>query len=99
MVSIELTPHSLCVHVLGWDKLRAMRSSVTVPLGHITGVRVRPAEADFDHAIFESWRGVGTYVPGKLAAGSMMLRDGRSFYDVRDPKWTIAIDLTEERFQ
>jgi hypothetical protein len=96
MVSIELTLDELIVHVHGWDKLHTMRSSLTVPLGHVTGVRVHPPEAQFDESILDSWRGVGTYVPGKLAAGMCFVSDGRAFFDVRDPARAIAIDLRFE---
>jgi hypothetical protein len=99
MVSIELTLDELVVHVHGWDKLHAMRSSLTVPLGHVTGVRLDPPEARFDDAIVDSWRGVGTYVPGKLAAGTCFVSDGRAFFDVRDPTRAIAIDLHSEGVQ
>jgi hypothetical protein len=99
MVSIELTLDELVVHVHGWDKLNTMRSSLTIPLGHVTGVRMRPPEARFDDAIVDSWRGVGTYVPGRLAAGTCFLPDGRAFFAVRDPARTIAIDLRSEGLQ
>jgi hypothetical protein len=97
MVTIELTRDDLVVHVQGWDKVRAMRSTVTVPLAHVTGVRAHPEEAYFDDAIVESWRGIGTYVPGKVAAGTLFLADGRSFFDVHDPRRAIAIDLVGEQ--
>jgi hypothetical protein len=99
MVSIELTVDEMVVHVQGWDKLRALRSSLTIPLGHITGVRSRPEEARFDDAIVDSWRGVGIYVPGKLAIGTCFVSDGRAFFDVRDPARTIAVDLRDEGLQ
>jgi hypothetical protein len=99
MVNLELTPGALRVRILGWDIVYALRRSVTVRLAHVVGARARPPEADFDHAIFESWRGVGTYQPGQLAAGSVMLRDGRSFYDVHDPERAIAIDLEGEPYR
>jgi hypothetical protein len=99
MVSIELTKVDLVVHVHGWDKLRALRSSLTVPLGHVTGVRMHPREAHFDDVIVESWRGIGTYIPGKLAAGTCFVADGRAFFDVRDPSRAIAIDVRNEGIQ
>jgi hypothetical protein len=99
MVSIELTLDELVVRVHGWDKLHTMRSSLTIPLGHVTGVRSRPPEAQFDDAIVDSWRGVGTYVPGKLAAGTCFVSDGRAFFDVRDPSRVIAIDVRNEGVQ
>jgi hypothetical protein len=99
MVSIELTKDDLIVHLHGWDKLRALRSSLTIPLGHVTGVRAKPEEAHFDDVIVDSWRGVGTYIPGKLAAGTCFVSDGRVFFDVRDPDRAIAIDVRDEAVQ
>jgi hypothetical protein len=99
MVSLELTRDDLIVRLHGWDKLRALRSTLTIPLGHITGVRPRPEEARFDDVIVDSWRGVGTYIPGKLAAGTCLVADGRIFFDVHDPEKTIAIDVANEAFQ
>jgi hypothetical protein len=89
----------LRIRIHGWDILLALRTSLTVPLAHVVGARARPPEADFDRAICEAWRGVGTYSPGKLAAGSVMLRDGRSFYDVHHPERAIAIDLAGEPYR
>jgi hypothetical protein len=99
MVSIELTKADLIVRLHGWDKLRALRSSLTIPLGHVTGVRSHPQEANFDDVIVDSWRGVGTYIPGKLAAGTCFVSDGRIFFDVRDPARAIAIDVKDESVQ
>jgi hypothetical protein len=99
MVSIELTHEDLIVRIRGWDKLRAMRSTLTIPLGHVTGVRAQPEEAHFDDVIIESWRGVGTYVPGKRAAGTCYVDGGRFFFDVQDPQKTIAIDVKGEAIQ
>jgi hypothetical protein len=99
MVSIELTKGDLIVHLHGWDKLRALRSSLTIPLGHVIGVRTHPKEANFDDVIVDSWRGVGTYIPGKLAAGTCFVSDGRIFFDVRNPARAIAIDVKEEAIQ
>jgi hypothetical protein len=100
MVSIELTHGELIVRIRGWNKLRAMRSALTIPLGHVTGVRAQPEEAQFDDVIVESWRGVGTYVPGKRAAGTCYVDGaGRIFFDVQNPRKTIAIDVKDEAVQ
>jgi hypothetical protein len=98
MASIELTPHDLIVRVHGVDRVLAMRSSVSVPLSHVEGVREHAAEADFDDAVRDSGRGVGTFVRGRLAAGTLRLPNGRAFYDVHDPKKAIVVDLRSETF-
>jgi hypothetical protein len=99
MASIEITPHDLVVRVHGVDRLLALRSSVSVPLAHVAGVREHAAEADFDRAVRDSGRGVGTFVRGRVAAGTLRLPDGRSFYDVHDPRKAIVVDLRSEPFQ
>jgi hypothetical protein len=93
MVSIEITRNELVVHVRGWAKVLAMRGVLRIPLSHVRGVRARPKEAYFDVVIIEGWRGVGTYVPHRVAAGMVYTKDGPSFYDVRNPERTIALDV------
>ena len=99
MASIEITPHELVVRLHGLDRLLAARGHLTVPLAHVTGVRARGREAHFDEVIAETSRGVGTYLRGHVAAGSMMLADGRSFFDVHDPEKAVVIDLESEPYR
>ena len=99
MASIELKPSLLRVHLHGWNKVRALRGSVTVPFSHIAGVRAYPLEADFDEAITDSGRGVGTYWPGHMAVGTVTLRDGPSFFDVHGSQNVVAIDLDGNRLR
>jgi hypothetical protein len=97
MVSIEITQGELIVRVHGWAKVLAMRGVLRIPLSRVSAVRARPKEAYFDNVIIDGWRGVGTYVPRKLAAGLVHTKDGPTFYDVRDPERTIAFDVQGER--
>jgi hypothetical protein len=99
MASIDLTPHDLVVHIHGIDRLLALRSHLSVPLAHVTGVREHAAEAFFDDAVVDSSRGIGIFLRGQVAAGSLQLADGRAFYDVHDPHKAIVIDLEAERFE
>ena len=98
MVRIEIQPHELIVHFPGASALLAMRSRLAVPLSHVVNVRLQPPEARFDEAIVEGNRGIGTYIPGKVAVGSVYTREGNAFYAVRDPGRAIAIDLRDEPF-
>jgi len=95
MATIELTKKELVVRIRGWNSLYALRRTLSIQLGQVQEVRVRPTEADFDHSIIEGWRGIGTYMPRKLAAGVLHLRNGPSFLEVRDPQHTIAIDVKD----
>ncbi len=96
MASIEITRDELIVHIHGWDKVLAMRGSLRIPMAHVRAARARPKEANFDDVIVESWRGVGTYVPHRVAAGLVYLADGASFYDVHNPALAIAVDVDRE---
>jgi hypothetical protein len=97
MVSIEIKQGELIVRMHGWSKVLAMRGVLRIPLSRVRAVRARPKEAYFDNVIVDGWRGVGTYVPRKIAAGFVYTKDGPSFYDVRDPEQTIALDIVGEK--
>jgi len=99
MASIEITAQDLVVRVHGMDRVLALRSSVSVPLAHVAGVREHGEEANFDDAVRDSGRGIGTFVRGRVAAGTLRLPSGRSFYDVHDPSKAIVIDLRSEPFE
>jgi hypothetical protein len=99
MASIEITPRELVVRIRGLDKLLAMRTHLSVPLAHVAGVREQAEEAHFDDAVVDSSRGAGIFLRGRVAAGSLQLADGRSFYDVHDPRKAIVIDLEAEPFR
>jgi hypothetical protein len=98
MASIEITAHDLIVRLHGMDRVLALRSNVSVPLAHVAAVRDHAEEANFDDAVRDSGRGIGTFVRGRVAAGSLRLPDGRSFYDVHDPRKAIVVDLQSESF-
>lgn len=95
MASIEVTRTELVVRMHGWNKVLAMRSSIRLSLSHVRGARLKPKEAYYDDALIERWRGIGTYVPLKLAAGMVYLPDGHAFYHVRDPERAIAVDCDD----
>jgi hypothetical protein len=99
MASIEITAHELVVRLHGLDRILAMRSRVSVPLAHVAGIREHAEEAHFDDAVRDSARGIGTFVRGRVAAGSLRLPSGRSFYDVHDPRKAIVVDLRSESFE
>jgi hypothetical protein len=99
MASIEINAHDLVVRLHGLDRVLALRSNVSVPLAHIVSVREHAEEANYDDAVRDSARGIGTFVRGRVAAGTLRLRGGRSFYDVHDPSKAIVIDLWSEPFE
>jgi hypothetical protein len=98
MVTIELTAKDLIVHVCRPARAQALGSTLRVDLSHVSGARSHPQEAYFDGSIVDA-HGVARYVPGEFVVGTVLLDDGRSFLDVRDPRRAIAIDLVDEPLQ
>lgn len=100
MATIEIKDSSLLVNVEGIDKILALRSSITVPLGHITGVTARPDISQVMYMPVESqFRGVRN--PGHVLAGTLVMADGSGnvFCDVRNEKNAVSIDLQHDEFK
>jgi hypothetical protein len=74
MASIEINDQALVIHIHGWDKLLALRSTLTIPLAHVKGVTPRPGDAHYDE--MEGARLAGGYWPGSFAAGYFWVTGG-----------------------
>jgi hypothetical protein len=74
MASIEISGDSLVIHIHGWDKLLALRSTLTLPLAHVKNAVARPGDAKFDQ--MEGVRLAGGYWPGSFAAGYFWVTGG-----------------------
>lgn len=95
MVDLSIEGGKLTLHVRGADKLWALKSTLEIPLVHVTGVRADPEVArGWWHGI----RMLGTNVPGVITAGSFYQEGKRVFWDVHHPEKTIVIDLHDERY-
>jgi hypothetical protein len=97
MASIDISDDHLNVKMRAFDVMLALHPGVSVPLDHIRGVRVRPPEANYDYSVKDRSAGNGLFLAGKMAIGSVVLEDGLSFFDVRDPTRTISIDLDDSQ--
>ena len=95
MVDITISGGSLELHVLGIDRLWALKSSLEIPLRHIAGIRADPEVA------LCWWHGIkcpGTDIPGVLTAGTFYQHGKRIFWDVHNPESTVIIELRDERY-
>ncbi len=95
MVEIAISEGNLVLHVRGADKLWAFKSSLTIPLHHVAGIRHDPEVAR------GAWHGIrfpGTNIPGVLTAGTFYQHGKKVFWDVHDPANTVIIDLHDERY-
>ncbi len=95
MVELSISGGNLVLHVLGADKLWALKSSLEIPLKHVAEVRVDPSIAR------GWWHGIrlpGTNIPGVLTAGTFFQDGKRVFWDVHHPDSTVVIELKDERY-
>ena len=96
MVDVSVAEGKLMLHVRGFDKLWALKSTLEIPLVHIAGVRADPERA---RGWFHGIRMPGTSVPGVITAGTFYQDGKRVFWDVHHPEKTIVIDLHDERYK
>lgn len=96
MVDLSIAEGKLTLHVRGADQLWALKSSLEIPLAHITGVRADPEIA---RGWYHGMRLPGTNIPGVITAGTFYQDGKRVFWDVHHPENTIVIDLHDERFK
>ncbi len=95
LVDLSLAEGKLTLHVRGADKLWAFKSSLEIPVVHITGVR---ADSEAARGWWHGIRMPGTNVPGVITAGTFYQDGKRVFWDVHHPEKTIIIDLHDERY-
>jgi hypothetical protein len=95
MVDLSINDGNVVLHVRGADKLWALKSSLEIPLAHVTEVRADPAVA---HGWWHGIRMPGTNIPGVLTAGTFYHDGKRVFWDVHNPDNTIVIGLRDERY-
>ena len=95
MVELSVAGGKLTLHVMGADKLWALKSSLEIPLAHIAGVRADP---DVARGWWHGMRMPGTNVPGVITAGTFYQDGKRIFWDVHHPERTIVIDLHDEQY-
>jgi hypothetical protein len=91
-VSVEGT--DLIVEIEGLNRVWALKSRITVPLGHVRG-------ATLDPGIVRDFRGIrtaGTYVPGVIVAGTFRTEGERTFWDVRDAQKAVVIELDDDAY-
>jgi hypothetical protein len=67
MATIRVTPEELVIEMHGIDKFWALRSSMSIPLAHVSHVEARPKDAHV--ANMKGAVRVGSYVPGYVLAG------------------------------
>lgn len=91
----EIKDGTLHLVVEGMDKVWAFKSRLSIPLTHITGVRV-------DSEIVKGWwhglRLPGTSIPHVITAGTFYQDGKRVFYDIHAPEEVVVISLDHEKY-
>jgi hypothetical protein len=96
MTTLKIENNNLEITIEGFDKVWALKSHLTIPLEHISGVVYDPEIAR------GWWHGLklpGSNLPGVLTAGSFYQHKEWAFWDVHDPENTIVISLKDERYK
>lgn len=95
MVDVSISNGNLVLHVKGIDELWTLKSSLEIPLAHITEIKADPTVA---HGWWHGLKMPGTNIPGVLTAGTFYQHGQRVFWDVHNPDNTIVIQLKDERY-
>lgn len=94
MVAIHIIADAIEIEVQGIHKLWALRSTLRVPLAHISDVRHDPDRAT---KAFPGLRMPGTHIPYVYTAGTYYQGDFRpDFWTVRRAEHAIVIQCTSE---
>jgi hypothetical protein len=95
VVDLSIAEGKLILHVRGADQLWALKSTLEIPLQHVTGIRADPEIA---RGWWHGFRAPGAQIPGVLTAGTFYQHGQRIFWDVHHPDNTVVIDLHDERY-
>ena len=95
MVELSVAGGQLVLNVKGADKLWALKSSLEIPLEHISGIKADPEIA---RGWYHGIRMPGTSIPGVITAGTFYQHGNRVFWDVHHPENTVVIQLHDERY-
>lgn len=96
MVELSIGQSDLRVDVRGWSKLWAFKRRLRVPLSQIKAVRREPGAA---RGWWKGWRVPGTHIPGVIVAGTFRRRGGREFWDVRNGRKAVTIELEGGKYR
>ncbi len=95
MVAHEINGDTLHLTVEGMDKVWALKSRLSIPLQHITGIRV-------DGEIVQGWwhglKVPGTSIPHVITAGTFYQDGKRVFWDIHHPEEAVVITLDHETY-
>jgi hypothetical protein len=95
MVELSLSEGKLALHVRGMDQFWALKSTLEIPLEHVSGIRADPEVA---RGWWHGFKLMGTDLPGVLTAGTFYQHGQKIFWDVHDPENTVVLSLNHEKY-
>jgi hypothetical protein len=95
MATVEVRGDTLEIHVTGIDRILALKSTIAVPLTHVSGIDQDVAEAS---VLFHGLKLPGTAIPGVVTAGTFLKHGDWTFWDVHDPAKAVVIRLQDEHY-
>lgn len=95
MVDLQVQNGMLVMQVLGADRLWSLKSTLEIPIAHISAVR---ADTSIAHGWWKGIKFPGTQIPGVITAGTFYQHGKRIFWDVHNPDKTIVIALHDDRY-
>jgi hypothetical protein len=93
MAGVEVTKQHLRLTLRGLDKALTIMSSIEVPLSHVRGAELAPAEVRGVHGPSFA----GPYLRGAVTEGNV-LDEEWLFFDVSDAEKAVKITLDHERY-
>jgi hypothetical protein len=91
----EIKDGTLHLIVEGLDKVWAFKSQLSIPLTHITAVRV---DAEIVKGWWHGLRMPGTSIPHVITAGTFYQDGKRVFYDIHAPEEAVVLSLDHETY-
>lgn len=92
---VEVAGENLVFKLTGVDEALALASALVVPLRDVTSVSTEKA----DWNMFNMVKVAGTRLPGVVADGRFMSKDGLLFYEMHNPDKCVTVELTEEKYK
>ena len=95
MVKPQIMDGVLHLEVEGMDKFWALKSRLSIPLEHISSLRLDT------EVVKEWWHGFrlpGSNIPGILTAGTFYQAGKRVFWDIHHPQEAVILSLNHESY-
>jgi len=94
MVKVSFSDTNMMLTVKGLHKLWAFKSKIEIPLDQVAGASADPEDVGHPKGV----RAHGTRIPGLITAGTYRAKGSKVFWDVRNKKKAIEIDLKNNAY-